>query len=140
MNDALIQDSIKTAHKIVGLNSEIVDAKNVWMWLAIAELIVIFYLLFVRQKRNSKKKGKMKFKDDSLKENIDFENILKSAFNSIPLYDELKIKCHPDRFAPDEAKSTIADSIFQEITKNKTNYKKLLELKEESKQKLNINF
>lgn len=82
----------------------------------------------------------MKFKKDSLKENIDFDNILKSSFNSIELYNELKVKCHPDRFAPDEAKSMVADSIFQEITKNKTNYKKLIELKEEAKQKLNINF
>lgn len=140
INDALFQDSIKTANNFFGHNSEIGDAKNVWMWLAITELIVIFYLLFIKQKRNLKKNERMKFKDDSLKENIDFENILKSSFNSIPLYDELKVKCHPDRFTTDEAKCIIADSIFQEITMNKTNYKKLIELKEEAREKLNINF
>jgi hypothetical protein len=52
----------------------------------------------------------------------------------------LKVKCHPDRFATDAEKNVIAENIFQEITKNKTNVKRLIELKEEAKQKLNINF
>ena len=58
----------------------------------------------------------------------------------IQLYDELKVKCHPDRFPTDKEKNTIAENIFQEISKNKNNVKRLLELKEEASQKLNINF
>ena len=40
----------------------------------------------------------------------------------------------------DKEKNLIAESIFQQITKNKTDVKRLLELKEEAIQKLNINF
>jgi len=71
---------------------------------------------------------------------VDFDNIIISSFNSTALYNELKVKCHPDRFATDEEKTIIAENIFQEISKNKTNMKKLLELKEEAKMKLNVNF
>lgn len=79
-------------------------------------------------------------KERSLKEEIDFGNIIKSSFHTQPLYDELKVKCHPDRFPNDETKNKTADALFQEITKNKTNYKKLVELKERAKLELNINF
>ena len=56
------------------------------------------------------------------------------------MYDELKVKCHPDLFSTDKEKNLIAENLFQEITKNQTNAKRLIELKEEAKQKLDINF
>lgn len=111
---------------------------NHWMWIAILELVIITILLLFLARRR-KESGKTKFKTESLRQNIDFDNIINSSFHSIKLYDELKVRCHPDRFSTDREKNAIAELIFQEITKNKTNVKRLLELKEEAKQRLNIN-
>ena len=63
---------------------------------------------------------------------------MNSAFLSAELYDKLKVRCHPDRFALDEEKQIIAEDIFQRISKNKANYKILLQLKQEAEEKLNI--
>jgi len=139
MNDTLIQDSIKVAGKAITKVTEANDNTNWWMWLAIVELGVIAYLI-LKEKLKSKVTAKQQFKSESLKQDIDFNNIINSSFNSIKLYDELKVKCHPDRFPTDREKNIIAENLLQAISKNKTNVKRLLELKEEAIQKLNINF
>ena len=87
----------------------------------------------------SKDTAKRRFKKDALGQDVDFDNIIDSSFNSAHLYDELKVKCHPDCFPTDMEKNAIAVGIFQEISKNRNNVKRLLELKEEAIQKLNIN-
>jgi hypothetical protein len=112
-------------------------ANNIWLWIAIIEFAIILFLLFIKWKRDNKA---TQFKIEALGKKVDIDNIINSSFNSAALYNELKVKCHPDRFVTDSAKNEIANSIFQEIVKNKTNYKKLLRLKEEAKQKLNVNF
>lgn len=139
MNDTLIRDSLKLANEVIGNSSNTNSVNNFWIWIAITEFLVILFLLFKR-KTKVKETVKSKFKTDSLKGEIDFHNIIDSSFNSMKLFDELKVKCHPDRFPTDKEMNKIADSLFQEINKNKTNTKRLLELKEEAKQKLNINF
>ena len=146
MNDTILQDSIQSkAVDIAHKSGDLLNYNNVWFWVAIAEFSVICFLI-IRNKRKKAKKiedvisKKQKFKNEALKNEVDFGNIINSSFNSIQLYDELKVKCHPDRFPNDANKNEIANELFQEITKNKTNYKKLLELKEEAINKLNINF
>jgi hypothetical protein len=54
-------------------------------------------------------------------------NVINSMFLCTPLYDKLKVKCHPDRFV-DENQKLIAENIFQELQKNKYNYDRLLEI------------
>ena len=71
--------------------------------------------------------------------NVDFQNTVNSMFNAEPLYKELIVKCHPDRFAPDEAKMAIANELSMQITKNKQNIKCLEALRQEAINKLNIN-
>ena len=139
MNDTLIQDSIKVAGQAITKTTENGAQTNWWMWLAIAEFGIIAFLI-LKEQLKPKDTAKQRFKNESLKQDIDFGNIINSYFNSIQLYDELKVKCHPDRFPTDKEKNTIAENIFQEISKNKNNVKRLLELKEEATQKLNINF
>ena len=139
MNDTLIQDSIKVAGQAITKTTETGEHTNWWMWLAIAEFGIITFLI-LKEQLKPKDTAKQRFKNESLKQDIDFGNIINSSFNSIQLYDELKVKCHPDRFPTDKEKNTIAENIFQEISKNKNNVKRLLELKEEATQKLNINF
>ena len=84
-------------------------------------------------------KGKTdRFKADALKEDVDFDNVINSSFNARALYDELKVKCHPDRFVGDEVKSMVARELILNISKNRNNAKRLLELKSEAREKLNI--
>lgn len=56
------------------------------------------------------------------------DNVVFSMFNSKPLYDELKAKCHPDRYLSPE-KNAEALFLFQELQKNKNNYEEMLKLK-----------
>lgn len=138
MNDTtLIKDSINSI--IAEQTSAAASTVDVWMWIAFAELIIIIFLLAKSMKGKRSISDKEKFRMNAMSGEIDFGNILKSSFLSQQLYDELKVKCHPDRFPDDEEKNRIANQIFQEISKNRHNYKKLLELKEQAKQKLNIN-
>lgn len=139
MNDTLIQDIIKVAGQAITKTTETGQQTNWWMWLAIAEFGIIVFLI-LKEQLKPKDTARQRFKNESLKQDIDFGNIINSSFNSIQLYDELKVKCHPDRFPTDKEKNSIAENIFQEISKNKNNVKRLLELKEEAIQKLNINF
>lgn len=139
MKDTLIQDSIKVAEKAITSATENETTTNYWMWIALGELVIIIGLIL--SKSLSKKQSvKQRFKEESLAQEVDFNNIISSSFHSTELYDKLKVKCHPDRFPTDPELNKIADNLFQEITKNKTNLKRLQELKIEAEHKLNINF
>ncbi len=139
MKDTLIQDSIKVAEKAITNATENETTTNYWMWIALGELVIIIGLIL--SKSLSKKQSvKQRFKEESLAQEVDFNNIIGSSFHSTELYDKLKVKCHPDRFPTDPELNKIADNLFQEITKNKTNLKRLQELKIEAEHKLNINF
>lgn len=54
-------------------------------------------------------------------------NVVNSMFLCSPLYDKLKVKCHPDRFI-DENQKAVAENLFQELQSHKYNYDKLLEI------------
>ena len=110
---------------------------NLWMIIALAEFAIIIALLIVRNSRDDKKSElKRKVMAEG---NVDFQNTVNSMFNAEPLYKELIVKCHPDRFAPDEAKMAIANELSMQITKNKQNIKCLEALRQEAINKLNIN-
>ena len=138
MNDTLIQDCLKVAEQALSATSDKSDSINIWMWLAIGEFAIIVGLL-LSKKFKRKPNDKQRFKEESLAQDVDFNNIIKSSFHSTELYNILKVKCHPDRFPTDPELNGIADKLFQEITKNKTNLKRLEKLKVEAQQKLNIN-
>lgn len=140
MNDKLINDTIQSGSDIISNTESVADNSiNIWVWIAIIELLIIIYLLFSKKKERTHS-AKEKFKKESKDGEIDFGNIINSSFHVKPLYDELKVKCHPDKFPVDSEKNKIALELFQEIAKNRTDYKKLIELKETAKVKLNINF
>ncbi|MBR1851549.1 MAG: hypothetical protein IJ789_09330, partial [Bacteroidales bacterium] len=104
---------------------------------ALIEFVVIVALLIGRKQGDS---GKSELKRKVMAEgNVDFGNTVNSMFNAEPLYKELIVKCHPDRFAPDEAKMAIANELTMQISKNKQNIKCLEALRQEAKNKLNIN-
>lgn len=111
---------------------------NTWdyIFLCIGILIILSVAIYLIRKRQTTERQRIKKK---LLENsdVDFDNIINSAFSAQKLYDELKIKCHPDRFQ-DENLKLEATRIFQEITENKYNYKILIQLKKEAIHKLKI--
>ena len=140
MNESLVRDSLQVAEKAITNSSKIVVATtDIWMWIAILEFIIICFL-FLTSTLKKKQSSKQRFKDETLGQDIDFNNIINSSFHSTKLYDELKIKCHPDKFYADPKLNSMATKLFQEITKNKTNIRRLQELKLEAQQKLNIKF
>lgn len=139
MTERLIQDSLKMAEKAISAGTENDTSTNYWMWFAIAEFAIIIGLLLAKNLK-TKRNEKQLFKEESLAQEVDFNNIINSSFHSTELYDILKVKCHPDRFPTDPKLSKIADKLFAEINRNKTDVKRLQELKIEAEIKLNINF
>ena len=116
---------------------------RVWQWISCALFIicVIELLVILKQKKNNLKSNESvdKHQKKELTDKpIDFTDVMNSAFLSADLYDKMKVKCHPDRFASDPTRRDIADSLFQRITQNKVNYKALVELKREAEELLNI--
>ena len=105
---------------------------DVWFYIAMVEFVITF-------RRGTTRVEKQKLRE-SIKSDVDFQNIINSSFHATEIYNELKVKCHPDRFIGDVEKNATANRIFQEVTKNKMNYKRLQELKKEAEESLGINF
>lgn len=110
---------------------------NIWLIVAIVEFAVIVYLLLTRLNISNSKKAQIK--NEVMQEgSIDFRNVLNNAFNSKEIYDDLKKKCHPDRFVDDAEREAIANELFQRITQNQHNIDNLRKLREEAVRKLGI--
>lgn len=58
------------------------------------------------------------------------DNVVDSMFNSKPLYDRLKVKCHPDLFLDDKLKDK-AQALFQRLQKAKYDINTMKELEQE---------
>ena len=112
---------------------------DVWFYIAMVEFVIIFFLLLFAFRRGTTRVEKQKLRG-RIKSDVDFQNIINSSFHATEIYNELKVKCHPDRFIGDVEKNATANRIFQEVTKNKMNYKRLQELKKEAEESLGINF
>ena len=112
---------------------------SIWFWVSLVELLLIIYLFFKLKRKRSvldfSDLTKANLKTDSVNMTDLMDNINKSK----DLYKVLSRKCHPDKFI-DSNYHSIADDIFQEITINKRNFKKLDELKERAIKELNVKF
>jgi hypothetical protein len=120
----------------IGFNSPL------FFWISLIEFLIIVFLIF---KATSRKKN-LAFSDvskDSLKEvkttSIDMDNLMNSINGSRDLYKILSRNCHPDKFVNTD-KHSIAEELFQEITKHKRDFKILTELKQRAETELNIKF
>lgn len=137
MDPKILKDSLYLAKQtIINLQKSNYHSK-IWIVLSILELGIIIYLI-LRTNNSKKELFKEQFKAEALSQEIDFDNIIDSSFNAAKLYDELKIKYHPDKFTDNSEINSLATKLFQEITKNKTNLKRLQELRQEAKSKLKI--
>lgn len=104
--------------------SKVMNEANVaslnWQIIAIIELfllVVVSCVLVFIHLRHRHKKPKSKNVDD-----VDFHNVMNSAFKAEQLYNDLKRKYHPDRFSIDNSKFEIATEISKEIAKERYNY------------------
>lgn len=141
MRNLLLQEE---ANKVLAETIPIIDPNtiSIWFWIAIVEFITIAFLILKLRKRNESLKfgdlSKDKIKN-AKKGDVDMNNLMNSINGSKVLYKELSRSCHPDRFINSD-KQKISQEIFQEITKNRRNFKKLEELKEKAKLELNLKF
>ncbi len=104
--------------------------------ICVAVGMVIILLVWLYWKHIVLEKTKLK-KYVLMSTDVDFSNVIDSSFQAKPLYDSLKIKCHPDRFL-DEQEKLVATEIFSLLVKYQYDYKVLLELRERAIQNLNI--
>ncbi len=112
---------------------------NNWTIIACIECVILLYvLIFKTQWKNHTKIHETKIL--ARQESIDFSNIMNSAFLADELYNDLKVKCHPDRFPDNPQLNMIANELSQEISKNKNSYSKLLTLKQRAEKDLGITF
>lgn len=66
-------------------------------------------------------------------EQVDLQNIFSNISNRTKieyLYKELCKLCHPDKFEKDLKKKRLAKELFDRVQSSKTDYNRLLELKE----------
>jgi hypothetical protein len=140
MKITLLQKLADTTKTIVNSGASVIPTNNYWKWIAIGEFVLLCILIFIyfNSKKVRLENTEIDLLDRAKGSTVDMDALMKNINESKPLYDKLKAKCHPDRFHVDEEKRKVAEDLFQEITQNKRNYSKLLELQELAKQKLNI--
>ena len=140
MKQTLLQILTDSTNVFKSSTSNSTSSTNYWMWVAVVELCIIFFLSYrlIRKKKTTFDNIDSGILIDAKSSNVDMDNLMNSINKSRTLYKQLSTKCHPDRFPTDEQKRSIADLLFQEITRNQRNYNKLLELKEKAQQQLNI--
>lgn len=134
-----IADTLAWQQVEVGITQKIL-VSPIWFYIALIETCVLIALslyVFCGFREYTIKKQRIK---NAIKEDVDFQNIIYSSFHATEIYNELKTKCHPDLFIGNDEKIEIANRLFQEITINKTNHKRLCELKEQAQRELNVNF
>lgn len=115
---------------------------SIWFWAALLEFIIIIFLIFKSQKKAKKLDFSNLSKDkirNKKKSTIDMGNLMDSINGAKSLYKELSRSCHPDRFINSD-KHKIAEEIFQNISKNERDFKKLSEIKKVAEVELNLKF
>lgn len=138
--DSLDIDTIQIATEST---SNYTDPTNaIWFWISLLELVIIFFITYklIKKKKNLDFSELDKDKIKNVKKtSIDMDNLMDSINNSKALYKQLSRVCHPDRFIGTD-KISIAEDIFQELSKNRRDYKKLLLVKERAIKELKITF
>ncbi|MFT7157190.1 MAG: hypothetical protein ACI8Q1_002207 [Parvicella sp.] len=112
-----------------------------WFCISVIEFLIIVVLVAKFRALSNIEKEEVGGLNEELRKaksfDIDMENVISSINSSRDLYKKLSRTCHPDLFQNSELKSR-AEEIFQEISENKRDYKKLSELRELAIKDLNI--
>ena len=109
-------------------------------WMVIGLCLLCFVLGFIlgnRMRGRSVSSDELRDKKKKVKEEeVDFDNVIGSAFDGRDFAKKLKIQCHPDRFPTDEKKRQLAESLHQEVEENSRNLKELKELEKRIQKEL----
>lgn len=122
-------------------NSDTVN--QVWMYVATVEffvIVAIVYFIIYKYKRGDlilAESETSKLKRELKKSDLNMHDVMNDINASRTLYKSLSRKCHPDRFVNTE-KHAYAELLFQDISKNKRNYKALEGLRDEAEKVLEI--
>ena len=84
MLDTIIQGGKKVVDQLSVKKVQVDHSLNLWMMIAFIEFGIIVYFL-IYNKSKAKDNSKKKFKEEALKNMVDFDNILNSSFNSLQL-------------------------------------------------------
>ena len=122
------------------MNEKFLDwSIDAWTVISALEFAVIMFLIFTALRRRVSTPRMSAMKKNIILEKVDFGNILDSAFHAEELYEQLKVKCHPDRFVRDERKNAAALEIFQQLEKNRHDIKALERLRQRAEDELDVN-
>lgn len=108
-----------------------------WQILSISEFVIILFLFWKRKIKKEETQESIELKKYK-KSKMDMSYLMKDLHLSKSLYKELSRKYHPDKFIGSPSMER-AQEIFQTIQQNKTNYKKLNEIKESAELELKFN-
>ena len=109
-----------------------------WTVISALEFAVIMFLIFTALRRRVSTPRMSAMKKNIILEKVDFGNILDSAFHAEELYDQLKVKCHPDRFIGDERKNAAALGIFQKLGQYRHDIKALERIRQRAEDELDV--
>lgn len=123
------------------MNEKFLDwSIDAWTVISALEFAVIMFLIFTALRRRESTPRMSAMKKNIILEKVDFGNILDSAFHAEELYEQLKVKCHPDRFIGDERKNAAALEIFQQLGQYRHDIKALDRIRQRAEDELDINF
>ena len=111
---------------------------DAWTVISALEFAVIMFLIFMALRRREPTPRMAAMKKNIISEKVDFGNILHSAFHAEELYDQLKVKCHPDRFIGDERKNAAALGIFQKLGQYRHDIKALERIRQRAEDELDV--
>ena len=111
---------------------------DAWTVISALEFAVILLLIFMALRRREPTPRMAALKKNIISEKVDFGNILHSAFHAEELYDQLKVKCHPDRFIGDERKNAAALGIFQKLGQYRHDIKALERIRQRAEDELDV--
>ena len=140
--DSLMQaagDGARQAVEIVGGGDGVASPGGwgwVW-WVAGVALALLLVMVLAGRRRDAEQ---VRLRDKLRSQPVDFDHVMDNAFHSKELYDQLKTRCHPDRFVGDPLFVEKATRIFASLVKNKYNRQELLKLKEQAEKELNVKF
>jgi hypothetical protein len=113
-------------------------------WLVIIFIVfIVISAIIIIIRRLKKPKHVFEVPDDWRNRNHrhDFSDVFRGVSGDARvLYRELITRCHPDRFIGDPEKIEISTNLSGEITRNRHNFSRLLELKIRAREELNIDF
>lgn len=115
------------------------ELNKMWLYCIIGVILFFICLIWMLWTYFHSERMGLKHRLQQQEKELDFKNIMDSAFGAKKLYDDLKGKCHPDNFSTNLILFDKATEIFALIVENRYNYRELILLKERAKRELNIN-